>query len=239
MVSRFSLGQLSQLQYFRALLAFSAFPVLVSAAFADSPRTTASHSGDYVSLLAIGTVGNFEDASANTGKPDFRNDTDPTGGPGIAIGYNWAKKGLPIRSELEFHYRVRFDLDMRIPHQAGYEVNLESSVLLVNAYYDFSLTPKVTLYAGGGVGWARHMADVERVALVGGTTTTRDDTTDVFTWNLAVGAVWQIGRNWDLDFRYRYIDLGSVDIGPHSDGTTIEAKGYTSHDMIIAAVYRF
>jgi opacity protein-like surface antigen len=62
---------------------------------------------------------------------------------------------------------------------------------------------------------------------------------DNLTWNLAFGAIWSFAQNWDAEFRYRYIDLGEVESGPHVDGTTIRSKSYTSHDLIIGFLYRF
>ena len=222
-----------------AILIFLAASCCPLPAAAQSSRTTVAHSGDYLALVAFGAYGEIDDVSANTGTPTVRNGEDGTGGVGLALGYNWAKKGIPIRTELEFHHRFRFDFDVRIPNQAGYENNLQSQLLLANAYYDFETGGNWTLYGGGGIGWARHMSEVDRVALLGGAKTERDDTTDSLAWNLAVGAVWQVAESWDIDFRYRFVSLGEISSGPHSDGTTVEAESYYSHDFLFALVYRF
>lgn len=210
-----------------------------SAARAETSRTTSGHSGDYLALVAFGSLAQVDDTRANAGTVLIHNDSDGSGGVGLALGYNWSKKGMPLRSELELHYRFRFDYDMRIANQAGYENNLHTQALLANLYYDFSLSERWTAYVGGGIGWARNNSEVERVALLGGAKTKRDDTTDSLAWNVALGVVWQVSENWDLDARYRYIDLGEIETGPHSDGTTFKAQSYFSHDFLLGLIYRF
>ena len=72
-------------------------------------RASSAHTGDYVSVLKIGSYGMVDDVVATTGIVELRNDSDAVGALGVVVGYNWAKKGLPIRSEIEYHYRARFD----------------------------------------------------------------------------------------------------------------------------------
>ncbi len=206
---------------------------------AQDSRTTSAHTGDYLSLVMYGALAQVDDITTSTGTLIVNNDSDGTGGLGMALGYNWAKKGVPIRSEFEYSYRFRFDYDIRIANQAGYENNLSSHVFFANAYYDFAIADRWTAYLGGGLGIALNQSDVERTALAGGTKTKRDDTNMNFAWNLAFGLVWQVGNDWDFEFRYRYAELGEVESGPHSDGTTVTADSYNSHDFLFGIVYRF
>ena len=217
-----------------AVLAFSAN------VYADSARTTSSNTGDYISLLMIGSVAKLDDVTTSSGTLQERNTDDTTAAPGFVVGYNWAKKGIPIRSEIEYHYRVRFDFDTRVIGTAGYGNQLSTHALLANAYYDYQLSDTLALFSGGGVGWAQNVSDVTRTSLVGAATgTDRTDETDNFAWNLALGAIWSFAENWDLELKYRYISLGEVSSGPHIDGTIIKADTYTAHDVIIGFMYRF
>lgn len=220
-----------------AALCASAF--FATAVQAQDSRTSSSYSGDYLSLIMYGALAQVDDITANTGTVMVRNDNDGTGGIGLALGYNWAKKGVPIRSELEYSYRFRFDYDIRIADQAGYENNLSSHVFFANAYYDFSIADRWTAYLGGGLGLAMNQSDVTRTTLGDGTKTQRDDTNTNFAWNLAFGLVWHVGNDWDFEFRYRYAYLGEVESGPHSDGSTVTADSYNSHDFLFGIVYRF
>ena len=217
---------------FCALLAFSGF------ANAQSARTTSSNSGNYLSFLMIASVAQVDDVTSTSGTLQERNTDDTTAAPGIVLGYNWAKKGIPIRSEIEYHYRVRFDFDTRVVGVAGYENQLSTHAILVNAYYDQQLSDTWALFGGGGIGWAQNVSDVSRTSLNGGVSSERTDETDNFAWNLAIGAIWTFAKNWDLEFKYRYIHLGEVSSGPHTNGTTIAADTYTAHDVIIGITYR-
>ena len=208
-------------------------------AFGTSMRTDSSHSGDYLSLLMIGSVSRVENVSTSRGTLQERNTDDTTAAPGVAIGYNWAKKGLPFRSELEYHYRVRFDFDTRIIGTDGYENQLSTHAILLNAYYDHPLSKTLALFGGGGIGWAQNVSDMNRTSLNGGAGGDRIDREDNFAWNLAVGTIWSYSSDWDIEFRYRFIDLGEVSSGPHPDSTTISADEYTAHDVIIGFNHRF
>mgnify|MGYP006111111955 CR=1 FL=1 len=212
---------------------------LASTASAQSSPTSSSHSGDYLSFLMIGGASNVDDVTTSSGTLELRNDADEVAALGFALGYNWAKKGVPIRTEIEYHYRARFDFDTRVTGSAGYENQLSTHSVLVNAYGDYQLNDRWAVFAGGGLGWAQNVSDVARVPTGGGAKTERVDRKNNFAWNTALGVIWSFAQNWDTEFRYRYIDLGEVESGPHSDGTIIKAQSYTSHDLIIGITYRF
>jgi len=212
---------------------------LASTASAQSSPTSSSHSGDYLSFLMIGGASNVDDVTTSSGTLELRNDADEVAALGFALGYNWAKKGVPIRTEIEYHYRARFDFDTRVTGSAGYENQLSTHSVLVNAYGDYQLNDRWAVFAGGGLGWAQNVSDVARVPTGGGAKTERVDRKNNFAWNTALGVIWSFAQNWDAEFRYRYIDLGEVESGPHSDGTIIKAQSYTSHDLIIGITYRF
>ncbi|MFT5488487.1 MAG: opacity protein-like surface antigen [Paracoccaceae bacterium] len=205
----------------------------------SAQRASSDHSGDYLSFLLIGGVSKVDEVTSSAGTLQLRNDADEVAGIGLTIGYNWAKKGLPLRTEIEYHYRARFDFDTRVTGSAGYENQLSTHALIVNSYYDYQMNDRWALFAGGGIGWAQNVSDVARVPIGGGTKTELITRTDNFTWNAALGVIWSFAENWDAEFRYRYIDLGKVESGPHIDGTTIEAESYTSHDLILGITYRF
>ena len=111
--------------------------------------------------------------------------------------------------------------------------------MLVNVYGDYQMNARWALFAGGGIGWAQNVSDVARVPIGAGAKTELVTRTNNFTWNFAAGVIWSFARNWDAEFRYRYIDLGEVESGPHPGGTTIRADSYTSHDLILGLTYRF
>jgi opacity protein-like surface antigen len=215
------------------------FASLTISTGAWAQRASTDHSGDYLSFLLIGGVSEVDEVSSSSGSLELRNVADQSGALGLAVGYNWAKKGLPIRTEIEYHYRARFDFDTRVTGSAGYENQLSTHALIVNAYADYELNDRWALFAGGGIGWAQHVSDVDRVPVTGAAKAELLTRTNNFTWNAALGVIWSVAQNWDVEFRYRYIDLGEVESGPHIDGTTLKAESYTSHDLILGITYRF
>lgn len=213
--------------------------MVLTAGEAWADRASSDRSGDYVSLLMIGSLSTVSGTSSSSGVLLLRNDADLVGAVGLAVGYNWAKKGVPIRSEIEYHYRARFDFDSRVLDSAGYENQLSSHALIVNAYYDYQMNDRWALFVGGGLGWAQNVSEVSRVPLIGGQRSELTNRTNNLSWNAALGAIWSFSRNWDAEFRYRYIELGEVESGPHIDGQTIKAESYNSHDLILGTTYRF
>lgn len=220
-------------------MAFFAALAVSAGARAESSRASGAHSGDYMSFLLIGGVSGVDDVTSSSGTLEIRNDSDEVAAAGLTFGYNWAKKGLPIRSEIEYHYRARFDFDTRVLGTAGYENQLSTHAVIVNVYGDYQMNDRWALFGGGGIGWAQNVSDVARVPIGAGAKTELVTRTNNFTWNFALGAIWSFADNWDAEFRYRYIDLGEVESGPHTDGTTIRADSYTSHDLILGLTYRF
>ena len=74
------------------------------------------------------------------------------------VGYNWAKKGIPIRRKSNItivcgSILTRASLALRVTNQ------LSTHALLANAYYDYQLSD-TPAFSGGGVGWAQNVSDV-------------------------------------------------------------------------------
>ena len=200
----------------------------------------------YGAVNIIGSYSSMQNPNiTNTGSLKVNNGKDAVFSLGLAVGYEWNNvSGIPIRSEMEYHYRVRMDFDSRDTKNngtPGYENNLHSHVILVNVYYDWEFTPLLTLYGGGGFGAAQNTSSVDRVNLNSGAKTSRSDKKSGIAWNVGLGALLKIRplSNWIFDFRYRYIDLGKISSGPHIGNETITAEKYFSHDLVIGAVYEF
>lgn len=217
-----------------SLLASAALPPLAAAD---------SRSGDYIVLRAVGSVAALDDITSNSASPlQINNDSDLVTGPAVAIGYDWGKKGVPIRTELEYTMRFRFDFDTRIntAQRQGFENQLQSHSVMVNAYYDINVGwQRWTPYVGVGAGWTRNVSDVTQTNLATSVSVNRTDTVDNFSWSLMVGIEYDISDGWRLGLGYRYIDLGEVQQGPFPNGQAISADSYTSHDVIIGATYKF
>ena len=121
----------------------------------------------------------MNDISISNGNAlEIRHDQDVVVGAAMVLGYSWARRFLPLRTEVEYHYRYRMDFDVRdieTPVRVGYQNNLSTHALFLNAFYDLELGPKWTLYGGGGVGWIRNVSDVTRTLINAPGQTSRTD----------------------------------------------------------------
>ncbi len=219
-----------------AVIAALSISVLPSPVLADEKT------GDYVAVRAIGGISTVDGITENASGPLTENNSDDVvAGLGIALGYDWSAKGLPFRSEIAYHHRFRFDLDLRIDDNVagdGFENNLSTHVVLVNLFYDIDLGPDWRPFVGFGVGWARNTSDVLRTPLIAGASEQREDTSDNLAWTAGLGIAYRWSDAWRLEFAYRYIDLGTVEMGPYNNGTVIEADDYVSHDIILGVQFR-
>ncbi len=198
--------------------------------------------GDYLVFRGIGGYSLVDDVTqTSSGTLQIRNDKDIVGGMALAAGYDWAAKGVPIRTELEYHHRFRMDFDTRVVGgtAAGFENQLKTDALLANIYYDFKPRGGFKPYLGAGMGWVRNTSEVDRVPLAGTSKEERSDTKDNLGWSVMAGVMYHISEGWQFEVGYRFIDLGKVKSGPFQDTTIMTADSYVSHDLILGLVYRF
>ncbi len=200
----------------------------------------------YYAFDIIGSVSFIRDhtLSDSSGRDtlEVRHEDDLTLGNSLAVGYDWRDHGFPIRTELEAGIRYRFDLDYRAKSATdstlvtGYSTNLATIFAMVNAYYDFHLESDFRPYVGGGIGWARHMADTERNDHFASSVIGEIDNTDNFTWSLAGGVIYDWTPNWGLGLEGRFTDLGDVTVGPFGGGDKVESR-YYAFDVVIGVTY--
>jgi opacity protein-like surface antigen len=226
--------------YLRGIV-FSVVFMALAGIFGDV-AVARDRTGDYVVYRGIGGYSLVDDVTETSGgKLQIRNDEDIVGGMGFAAGYDWAKKGLPLRTELEYHYRARMDFDTRVVNgtAAGFENQLSTHAVMANLYFDFKPLGAFKPYVGAGAGWVRNVSDVDRVPLAGTAKEERTDEKDNFGWSVMAGVMYQISQGWQFEVGYRFIDLGEVKSGAFNDGTVMTAESYVSHDLILGLIYRF
>jgi outer membrane immunogenic protein len=227
--------------FFRRVFAVVLAMCLAGGAATALARADKSHTGDIFAFRLVGGVSAVDDVSINSGTLSSTHDSDQVGGLALAIGYDWSKKGLPFRSEIEYTYRFRFDFDARVNGgtDSDFENDLSSHALMVNVFYDFETGSKWIPFVGAGIGWVRHVSATEQTKLLGGAKENRDDEIDNFAWSLNLGLHYKMGRDWAFEASYRYINMGEVSSGPFSDGAIFEADSYEPHDIMLGIVYRF
>jgi opacity protein-like surface antigen len=206
--------------------------------------------GFYAKISAIGTVGKVTDISnASTGlygglTAAETHETDLVAGPAAALGYWWGPLlKLPIRTEIEYVLRYRFDYDASPVAfvggpPAGANSNVQTHSGMINVFYDIETETRFMPYVGFGVGYARTEGDTQFTNKTTGISQTVKTSTDNFSWSANAGVVYEMTSEWGLELGYRYVDLGDIVMGPSANGTRFDADSYVSHDILIGILYR-
>ena len=199
--------------------------------------------GIYFSVNANGGYSTIHDPETTgiTGLQE-RRDEDWVAGNTIAVGYDWAKHGWPVRTEIEVFIRYRFDLDYRGTaggNLQGYTNEIGTYGGMVNGYYDLPFEwKKFSPYVGASIGMSRHWSQAYRKELstAANTRVSQDTRTNQLTWAVMAGFIYQWKPNWGFRAEGRYWDLGEVENGPFGNNDTITAK-YTSLDLMLGITY--
>ncbi|MBT6096633.1 MAG: porin family protein [Rhodospirillaceae bacterium] len=207
--------------------------------------TNTNGSGIYFSASLVGGYSTIHDPEVTniTGLQE-RRDEDWVGGNSLAVGYDWSRHGIPIRSEFEFFLRYRFDLDYRGTAGGalqGYMNEIGTYGGMVNGYYDLPYQwRKFKPYLGAGVGIARHWSQAVRrdLSSVAFTRVSQDSRNNELSWALMAGFHYLWKTNWHFRMEGRYQDLGKVENGPFGNGDTITAD-YATTDLVLGITYRY
>jgi opacity protein-like surface antigen len=165
--------------------------------------------------------------------------SDLVGGGGGVVGYRWGR--LPIRTEMELAYRVRFDWNTRDAGSpvTGYQNNLDSTNLLFNVLFEYRNMSSFTPFFGGTLGWARNHSSVERNVVGTSNFVSQDYSENNLAWGVMLGLDWDFAQHWSAEFAYRYIDLGPASTGSFAAGDEVKADSYVSHDILISGMYKW
>ena len=163
----------------------------------------------------------------------------PLGG---AIGYNWAKHGISLRTEVEFLYRTNLGYDSNPTFtNAGtptkFTSKMTSKTVLFNGYYDFTNTTKFTPFVGGGIGLSMNNTTTHG-SLTDGTLPASDkiDKTS-FAWHVGGGVAYNLTEHIILDVTYRFADLGEAVW--QAGSVQLTANHLHSNEFLFGARYQF
>ena len=209
----------------------------------SAPSQGADRFGDpYIGLRAIGAYSVFNDTNGTgfAGARERTNEEDLVAGIGGVVGYRFFR--VPLRMEVEGHYRFRFDWDNRDLDPAGtvdYESNVETIAVLFNTILDWRNSSSFTPYIGISLGWARHTNDTNRVIIPTQARQNLEESTNEIAYGVMLGMDWAITEDWSAGLAYRYIRLGQVETGTFAGGDSIEVETYDSHDILLNVNYTF
>jgi len=106
-------------------------------------------------------------------------------------------------------------------------------------YADFPVVDKLELYAGAGVGMAKHSSKVDYVldfTKYGGPTVSMNDkdSNTCVAYNIQIGGAYALTDNIALDLGLRYADLGEVELGSFLESDSMKTK-----EAVFALRYTF
>jgi opacity protein-like surface antigen len=174
---------------------------------------------------------NEEGPHPNTGSDD--NDVFTYGGAiGVAIPreYGLLRLEFEARGRNEFH-GVTDSFQPPVP-TFFYDVAMRDVwSTMFNAWYDVQVRDKWAVYGGGGVGVGGFELQVNDTVVAG-----RGDTAD-FNWQLGFGVIYEINDRVELDFGYRYVNMGNGNVQLSEIGTGNDDGNYrlapTASDLLL------
>ncbi len=126
---------------------------------------------------------------------------------GLAVGYDITKN---IRTELEYLYFTEQELSYSESlFGSTFSITAKNSIstLLINAYYDFNNTSKMTPYLGAGIGIASNKVSVS-YSIDTFSDSIKTDSSLTFAGNITAGISLAMTDSFSLDMSGRYILLG-------------------------------
>lgn len=223
----------------------AAVPVQSAASETEPAAAPSSGKGGaYIALRLIPGLSNVDDIKLNPpGSIGLEDDTpEATIASSLAFGFDWRRYQVPIRTELEYRYRARFEFETRT--DAGVPIfydssNREMHTLQANVAYEFALLDDLDWLVGGGLGWNRSRTRTNRVNTVTRARVEESAINNAFTWHLDTGLNWRFSEQWSLEAMYRYVDLGDLDIGPFPTGDSVHFDDFYAHELVVGIGYHF
>lgn len=109
--------------------------------------------------------------------------------------------------------------------------DVDSYLMLFNAYWDLTNYGGFTPYIGGGAGLA-----VNSVYNVNDPAAASAGSTASFAWNFAAGMSYDLSQNWKIDVSYRYLDMGQVELGGSGN---FQLSGIADNQIMVGIRYNF
>lgn len=227
-----------------------AFAVLLSAEEAsalDTPLSPLYIAGKIgVSAMAASDIANTSRVTSGTAASLTKEDSHDTVLPlGVAIGYNWRKHGISLRTEFEFLNRANFGYDANpVFSNAATLIGLTSKIgsqtLFANAYYDFVNATSFTPFVGGGIGCAINKSTTTLNIVGSPVFDTFKGIHTSFAWNIGAGIAVNLTELMLLELSYRYTDLGSAVWGNASvSGLELTTSSLHANEFLFGVRYQF
>jgi opacity protein-like surface antigen len=179
------------------------------------PATGWSYSGWYVRGdlgSRWGLVGDVDVAGVPTSGDKL--------GEGLTAGAGIGIKSSFLRADLTANYAFPAKYTGTLVTPDDVRAKIQSIDLLANGYLDLGTWYRLTPYVGAGAGMA-----MVKVSHVQGATSA-DNTRWNFAWAGMAGVAWTISPNLQVDFGYRYLDVGKAESGGAAPVTFDKIAGH-------------
>lgn len=164
---------------------------------------------------------------------------------GLFVGYDLGA----FRLEAEVAYKRAsldtFDNAIVLPSSAGphppgrHDAKGSTSALsfMINGMLDFGDDNGISGFVGGGVGSARLRFNDARFA--GNDGVFLDDGDTAFAWQVVAGLRHSISENVDVTLKYRYFNVGDVNVVTHTAPVDDASSRFRSHSLLGGITFNF
>ena len=206
-----------------------------------SPLYTAGKIG--VSAMSASDISNTSGGGGGPSltKTDSHNTVVPVG---VAIGYNWRKHGVSLRTEFEYLTRANFGYtSIPVLASPGTPIGLTSKTgsqtLFANVFYDFHNATLFTPFVGGGIGVAINKSTTT-LNFIGSPVFDTFETIDTrLAWNIGAGVALPITEILLLELSYRYTDLGGAVWSTNTGAFELTTNSLRANEFLLAARLQF
>jgi opacity protein-like surface antigen len=152
-------------------------------------------------------------------------------GIGAGFKYDW------LRVDATVDYGSQFNYTGSLAAPGDTSAKLRAATGLVNFYYEPYTWRRLTPYVGAGIG-AAYLTASDYVSPAGPIASPA-----THKWNVAyalmAGTSFAVSRQFQIDFGYRYLFLGSVDTGPDALGRRLSFKEVAAHELRLGVRFMF
>ena len=162
---------------------------------------------------------------------------------GVAIGYNWHKHGISLRTEFEYLNRGNFGYNstpvLASPAPIGMTSKIGSQTLFANSFYDFHNATRFTPFVGGGIGVAINKSTMTLNAIPSPVFDTFKTIDTRFAWHIGTGVAVNVTEILLLELSYRYTDLGGAVWSTNTGIFELTSNSLCANEFLFAARLQF
>lgn len=221
---------------FRKLLTTSL--LLASTTFSSSALAHDSFFNDHYVRFDLGYAKSLK--AAGEGRNNYNNKLKQSSIFSLGFGTFLDEN---VRADINFSYRPGFKFTQYLEGdglKASYSQKMKVYTAMANVYYDIPVEYSVKPYLTAGLGYSRISLGKFFTDNHGQTPNTAHDGghSNNFAWQLGAGAAVNVAENTDVDFSYRFSDLGRLNSTKSSDNSTLKGK-LRAHEFMVGLRYKF